>query len=237
MRVHRSWVFIGGLCVATASVAAGLAGAATTETKGVLPTPTHGHVKTLLKREAAVVTDLKAFQKLGKNASVAAVAARLKTDEDAQARAIAAVNSDLSGHVAAGPKSSGATATRVAKTMIAKGVPATIALTYTAGNDPNNLLGRQGGYSSKVSLQDSRLPTVHNFLSKSASSIDGGGSLECYPTGAAAQSRYEYLKHFKGSFFGDGYDYLSGSCVLRLSSALTPTQASQYQQTFEATSK
>ena len=127
-------------------------------------------------------------------------------------------------------------ATTVANAMIASGVPATIAFTYTAENDPNKLLGRQGGYTSKVSLQDSRLPKVTDFLSESASSIDGGAAIECYPNSSGAQDRYQELKGFQGGILGDGYDYVSGSCVLRLSKDLTPTQASQYQKAFEAAS-
>ena len=121
--------------------------------------------------------------------------------------------------------------------MIASGVPATIAFTYTAENDPNKLLGRQGGYTSKVSLQDSRLPKVADFLSGTASSTDGGAAIECYPDSSGAQDRYQELKGFQGGILGDGYDYVSGSCVLRLSKDLTPTQASQYQKAFVAASK
>ena len=131
----------------------------------------------------------------------------------------------------------GSDATTVANAMIASGVPATIAFTYTAENDPNKLLGRQGGYTSKVSLQDSRLPKVTDFLSESASSTDGGAAIECYPDSSGAQDRYQELKGFQGGILGDGYDYVSGSCVLRLSKDLTPTQASQYQKAFEAASK
>jgi hypothetical protein len=129
------------------------------------------------------------------------------------------------------------TATTVATKMIASGVPATIAFTYTAENDPNKLLGRQGGYTSKVSLQDNRLPKVEDFLSESASSTDGGAAIECYADSSGAQARYQELKGFSGTVLGDGYDYVSGPCVLRLSKDLTPTQASQYQQAFEAATK
>jgi len=121
--------------------------------------------------------------------------------------------------------------------MIASGVPTTVAFTYTAENDPNKLLGRQGGYASKVSLQDGRLPKVTDFLGESSSSIDGGAAIECYPSSSGAQDRYQELKGFQGGLLGDGYDYVSGSCVLRLTKDLTPTQADQYQRTFEAASK
>jgi len=97
MRFRRSWAFIGGLCLTTAAVATGFAGAAISGIKSALPAQTNGDVKNLLTREGAVVADLKAFQKLGKTASVAVIAAKLKADESAAALAEAAVHTDLSG--------------------------------------------------------------------------------------------------------------------------------------------
>lgn len=122
--------------------------------------------------------------------------------------------------------------------MIAAGIPAKIVFTYTPENDPNKLLGRQGGYTSKVSLQDSRLPPVAgNFGSESGpGSTDGGAAIECYPSHGGAVDRYNYLKGFTG-VLGDGYDYVSGSCVLRLTKDLVPTEASQFEQAFNAVSK
>jgi hypothetical protein len=127
------------------------------------------------------------------------------------------------------------TATSVATMMIDGGVPAQIAFTYTAANDPNHLLGRQAGYSSKVSLQDKRVSKVANFLK--GSSTDGGAAIECYPGGTGATNRLKTLKGFQGTLLGDGYDYVSGGCVLRLSTDLTPTQARQYQRAFTTASK
>jgi len=124
------------------------------------------------------------------------------------------------------------TATSAAAKMISSGVPATIAFTYTAENDPNKKIGRMGGYTSKVSMQDSRLPKVGDFLGE-ASSIDGGAAIECYPDSSGANARYQELMGYSGTFLGDGYDYVSGTCFLRLTKDLTPTQASQYQSAFE----
>jgi hypothetical protein len=137
-----------------------------------------------------------------------------------------------SSHSGSGPP---VNATTVANAMIAGGVPASIAFTYTAENDPNDLLGRQGGYTSKVSLQDSRLPKVTGDFSspEGPGSTDGGAAIECYPDSSGARSRYQYLKGFSGGLIGDGYDYLSGPCVLRLDKALTPSQAAEYESAFQ----
>ena len=88
------------------------------------------------------------------------------------------------------------TATTVANAMIASGVPATIAFTYTAENDPNKLLGRQGGYTSKVSLQDSRLPKVTDFLSEAL--IDRRWCGHRVFSNAVVSRPYQELKGFQG---------------------------------------
>lgn len=126
------------------------------------------------------------------------------------------------------------TASSVAAAMIKRGLPASVAFTYTAENDPNKLLGRQGGYTSKVALQDRRLPAATDLRD----TIGGGGSVECFPDATGASTRYNYIRTlsdgFQGAFdLGDGYDYLQGRCVLRLDSVLTPSQALEYRQAFQ----
>ncbi len=76
---------------------------------------------------------------------------------------------------------------------------------YTAATDPNHLLGRQGGYTSKINWPD--------------------GSIEVFSTQAEAQKRKTYLQAFAGTPFGDGYDYLVGAYLLRIFDSQTPTQA------------
>jgi hypothetical protein len=48
---------------------------------------------------------------------------------------------------------------------------------------------------------------------------------------AGAQARYRELRGFTPPL-GDGYDYLSGTAVLRLSQYLTPAQAGAYHNVF-----
>jgi hypothetical protein len=76
---------------------------------------------------------------------------------------------------------------------------------YTAATDPNHLLGRQGGYTSKINWSK--------------------GSIEVFSTPAEAQKRKTYLLAFAGTPFGDGYDYLAGTYLLRIFNSQTPTQA------------
>lgn len=75
---------------------------------------------------------------------------------------------------------------------------------YTAATDPNHLLGRQHEYTSKVNWS--------------------AGSIEVFPSAAYAKARETYIQAFTCPF-GDGYDYLAGTDLLRLDCSLTPTQA------------
>ena len=76
---------------------------------------------------------------------------------------------------------------------------------YTAATDPNHLLGRQGGYTSKINWSN--------------------GSIEVFSTRAEAQKRKTYLSAFAGTPLGDGYEYIVGTCLLRIFDSQTPTQA------------
>lgn len=76
---------------------------------------------------------------------------------------------------------------------------------YSAATDPNHLLGRQGGYTSKINWSN--------------------GSIEVFSTPAEAQKRKTYLLAFAGMPLGDGYDYIVGTCLLRIFDSQTPTQA------------
>jgi len=86
---------------------------------------------------------------------------------------------------------------------------------YTAATDPNHLLGRQGGYTSKVDW---------GTWSSPQGDIGDGGSIEVFAIAAAAGARARYLQAITPPV-GDGYDYVSGTAVLRLRDEYTPAQA------------
>jgi hypothetical protein len=91
---------------------------------------------------------------------------------------------------------------------------------YNAQTDPNSLLGRQGEYTSKV-----------NWGGDTSYASDN--SIEVFTNPADAAARLSYLSAFKPPF-GDGYDYQSGSALLRLSANLTPSQAQALKAQFDA---
>jgi hypothetical protein len=127
-----------------------------------------------------------------------------------------------------------ASAAVLTQRMKAAGLPITSVTVYNATTDPNHLLGRQGGYTSKVAWV---VPAAVSAGAGSPSSDPGGtefgGGIEVFPDLAGAQSRLDELKAFKPPL-GDGYDYLAGGAVLRLSNYLTPDQAARFRSAFES---
>ncbi len=86
---------------------------------------------------------------------------------------------------------------------------------YTAATDPNHLLGRQNGYTSKVNWGP-----------------DGDtGTIEVFPDRADAIARQDYIKGFTCPF-GFGYLTMTGTADLRLGCDVTPAQAAAIEARF-----
>jgi hypothetical protein len=116
-----------------------------------------------------------------------------------------------------------APAASLARAMQARGVKITGLVVYDAKTDPNNLMGRQGEYTSKVEWP----PKPGDDMKSAFDSIEAFGNLE------DAQARLDYLKAFRAPF-GDGYDYLAGTAILRLSAEHTPAEAAVMERAFKA---
>lgn len=68
-----------------------------------------------------------------------------------------------------------------------------ITAVYTPKTDPNDLMGRPGGYDSKANFADSRVPKDElGGLDKDDSTR--GGSIEVYSDAAGAKKRSEYIQ-------------------------------------------
>ena len=122
----------------------------------------------------------------------------------------------------------------LAARLQAAGIPVKNLIVYDAATDPNHLLGRQGGYTSKVAWEDPR--AIKGGASDPAADRGGtefGGGIEVFATTNATAQRAAYLRAFSPPF-GDGYDYVAGTAILRLSQYLTPAQAQGYRAAFEA---
>src|SRR5215510_1128452 len=127
-----------------------------------------------------------------------------------------------------------ASAAVLAADLRAEGLPVRRLIVYTATTDPNAMLSRQGGYTSKVAWVDRRAVKAYQAgqgdlgfnpgLPGDRGSVDNGGGVEVFPTAAQARQRARFIQGF-GPELADGYDYTSGGALLRLSKYLTPAQA------------
>lgn len=107
---------------------------------------------------------------------------------------------------------------------------ATRTVTYTADTadtDPNDLLGRPRGYTSKTAFVDSRV-NPGDVSDDREGSVDLGGSVEVFPNESDARKRKDYLDGL-GPILAGGYNYLDGPVLLRVSRHLTPDQAAEYE--------
>lgn len=101
-------------------------------------------------------------------------------------------------------------------------------ISYTAEDDPNHLLGRPGGYTSKSTFVDSRIDPA-DAQTSSIGSVDIGGGVEIFADSAGANERATTIFEIeKTTILSNEYLYTSGGVLLRLSSVLTPTEAQAY---------
>jgi hypothetical protein len=100
---------------------------------------------------------------------------------------------------------------------------------YTAADDPNEQLGRPGGYTSKASWHDTRLEQSDDF------DVDGGGSVEVFGNDADAKTRYDYVDGItRGNAMLNEYHWVKGAVFLRVSKTLTPDQSAAYEKVLTA---
>jgi hypothetical protein len=101
---------------------------------------------------------------------------------------------------------------------------------YTERSDPNNLLGRPSGYTSKIAFSDSRVRKSDAEFTD-ADAIERGGSIEVYPNAAGAKKRSKYIQAILdgGGILGTEYHYVSGGALVRITGNLVPSAARTYQ--------
>lgn len=115
-------------------------------------------------------------------------------------------------------------------TALAQHVPSTKpSVVYDALTDPNHLLGRPGGYTSKATFIDTRIPE-RQTAGSTEGAVERGGSVEVFTDGQAAQKRKDAIQALaSGLPMAVEYDYLAGPVLLRVSRILTPAHAVEYQ--------
>jgi hypothetical protein len=98
-------------------------------------------------------------------------------------------------------------------------------------NDPNNLIGRPGGYTSAAVLTDKL-----GDASDPEPGVAWGATVEVFATHADAQKRKDYIQSIlAGSpILGTEYDYVAERALLRVSGELKPSHAKEYETAFRA---
>lgn len=116
----------------------------------------------------------------------------------------------------------------VVERLRAAGVPIVSTNTVTAENDPNNLLGRPNGYTSKVEITDERVPEAERSPD---GGVDNGASVEVFADAAAAQARADFIAEIAKSSpaLANEYDYVRGPVLVRVTGKLTPAEAKIYE--------
>ncbi|MBE3205137.1 MULTISPECIES: hypothetical protein [Parafrankia] len=126
-------------------------------------------------------------------------------------------------------QATGPTAEQVAIMLANSGLPLRTTVVYTAQNDPDALLGRPGGYISRIAFTDTRV-SASEIAGAPADAIERGGAIEVFHAPEVAQARGAALS--APSAGGDPaaeYTFVQGRIVLRLSLILTETMAAGYQ--------
>jgi hypothetical protein len=102
-------------------------------------------------------------------------------------------------------------------------------MVYTEDDDPNKLLGRPNGYTSKIAFADTRLSEADTGGTQK-DAIERGGSIEVFPDAELAKGRAEYIQGvLKNSGLGAEYDYLQGPVLVRVTGNLSPRKAQDYE--------
>lgn len=102
----------------------------------------------------------------------------------------------------------------------------------TKSNDPNGLLGIQGGYIGCIYFSDSRVdkeklnlkPSEYDVISMGAI---GGGAIEIYGSIDDAQMRNTYLSSYDNTELDPGSHVVVGTLVIRTSSMLSKEQQAE----------
>jgi hypothetical protein len=94
------------------------------------------------------------------------------------------------------------------------------------------LLGRPGQFVEKIVWHDTRLEARRD--TDGDLTLDAGGSIERFSSAADMAARIRYVETFDGTILStNDYRYTSGLMFLRITFALTPSQAEEYRLAFD----
>lgn len=116
-----------------------------------------------------------------------------------------------------------ADASAAAEALRASNPNVTAVTVYDETNDPNNLIGRPGQYTSAAQLTDAR--------AAGGEGIDAGLVIEVFATPQEAQARSTYIQDTLadlGPAFGTEWHHMQGTHLLRVSGTLVPSANDEY---------
>ncbi|WP_426507250.1 hypothetical protein ACPPVO_53900 [Dactylosporangium sp. McL0621] len=113
-----------------------------------------------------------------------------------------------------------------ADALAAAGLPVTNVAAQDENTDPNNLLGRPGGYLSRASFD-----VPGGDKDAEPYDIDHGGVVEVFADASAAQARSKYIQDAQKSMqiLGTEYHYLNGSVLVRITGKVKPSVAKPFE--------
>jgi hypothetical protein len=115
-------------------------------------------------------------------------------------------------------------ATAVAERVKAGVQSVTKLVTITEGNDPNDKIGRPGGYVSAATLYDEGATCTEL-------GADCGATVEVWPDEGSATARSQFIQEaLKGAngLLGEEYHYQDGPALLRVTGQIKPSTAKTY---------
>jgi len=102
-------------------------------------------------------------------------------------------------------------------------------VTITEDNDPNDDIGRPGGYTSAAVIYDKNVKCEGKDVV-----VGCGAKIEVFESAAAAKARAAYIQGLIKAMpiVGKEYDYLRGVALLRIAGEVKPSLAKQYNTAF-----
>lgn len=97
----------------------------------------------------------------------------------------------------------------------------------TEDNDPNNQLGKAGGYTAQVYFSSTLVSSAYAQMPNMdviEAGTECGGSIEVYATVEDAERRSAYLGSFDGTMFASGSRKVIGTIIVRTSNSLKASQ-------------
>lgn len=112
---------------------------------------------------------------------------------------------------------------------LGEALPIALTIVYDADTDPNQRLGRPGGYTSKASFTDDRVDAA-DAQTTDLGSVDLGGGVEVFGSADAARERGVSIQEIQAGtgFLAREYQFVSGGVLLRIAAGLTPDEAATY---------